>query len=125
MPILPYHCKACGQDFEIWRRDPDAIGEVQCAVCESEDVEAKPHVVQRPRVGFIQVVGTVSAHDGDEAARKVREGEMIPRTEEEALAELEAALAQDEDAVQPGEPDEAEVPEDGEDEGSGNGHDRG
>lgn len=101
MPILPYHCKACDTDFEIWRRDPDEIGEVQCATCESVDVEAKPRPPQRPRVSFLQVVGSVRAQDGEEAARKVRDGEMIEMTEEEALNELEAALAQDEEAIPP------------------------
>lgn len=93
MPILPYHCKACGADFEIWRRDPEEVGAVECAECESADVEAKPQAPRKTRAGFVQILGTVQAKDGEEAARKIREGDTLERTEDEALAELDAALA--------------------------------
>lgn len=96
MPILPYHCTACGADFEIWRRDPDEVGAVECAECESAEVEAKPREARKPRGGFVQILGTVHAKDGDEAARKIREGDMLERTEDEALADLDAALGRGE-----------------------------
>lgn len=96
MPILPYHCNACGSDFEIWRRDPDEVGAVECANCESGDVEAKPQEKRKPRAGFVQILGTVQAKDGDEAARKIREGDTVERSDEDALADLDAALGREE-----------------------------
>ena len=83
MPILQYHCKTCQLDFEIWRRDPENIGEVECAVCEGHDVYALAAPTPTTRMGFVQIMGTVRAKDGEEAARKIRSGDTLETEEGE------------------------------------------
>jgi hypothetical protein len=92
MPILPYQCRACGEKFEIWRRDPEELGEVRCASCDSDEVSPAAPPKRTSRGGFVQIVGTVRAKDGEEAARKIREGDTI---ESEEVAELLAILPDD------------------------------
>ncbi len=61
MPIYEYHCKACGQDFELIRRREQMDMATKCAHCASKATKRKLSV-------FAPVRTAVSAgeHEGHE-----------------------------------------------------------
>lgn len=61
MPLYEYHCRKCGQDFELMRRVAQMDAAAKCPHCASRATRRKLSV-------FARVVTAASNRDRDDAA---------------------------------------------------------